>query len=103
MAASWSTRLALCGFLMATFGQSPQGKAPLTLRVSPTVSFAPATVVIRASIEADPGNRSIEVSAESEDFYRSSEIPLNGDQAPRTNSFEFRSLPGGEYQVIATL
>jgi hypothetical protein len=103
MAASWTTRLALCGILTAALGQHSQGSAPLTLKVSPTVSFAPATVFIRASIEADANNRSIVVTAESEEFYRSSEMPLDGDRAPRTNLFEFRSLPGGEYQVSAIL
>src|SRR5438105_832845 len=88
MVASWSARLALCGLLMAALGQRPMGNAPLTVRVSPTVSFAPATVFIRASVEADADNRAIAVSAESNDFYRSSEVPLDGDHAPRTNLFE---------------
>ena len=41
--------------------------------------------------------------AESVDFYRSSEIQLEGDKAPRTNMFEFRSLPPGTYEVHAHL
>jgi hypothetical protein len=75
----------------------------LALRVSPTVSFAPANLVVRTTILANEENRSIEVVAESEDFYRSSEMPLEGDRAPRTTSFEFRSLPTGSYQVRAIL
>jgi hypothetical protein len=75
----------------------------LSLRVSPTVSFAPANLVVRATVPANEENRSIEVVAESEDFYRSSEMPLEGDRAPRTTSFEFRSLPTGSYQVRAIL
>jgi hypothetical protein len=75
----------------------------LALRVSPTVSFAPANLVVRTTIPANEENRSIEVVAESEDFYRSSEMPLEGDRAPRTTSFEFRSLPTGSYQVRAIL
>jgi hypothetical protein len=75
----------------------------LALRVSPTVSFAPAILVVRTTIPANEENRSIEVVAESEDFYRSSEMPLEGDRAPRTTSFEFRSLPTGSYQVRAIL
>ena len=54
-------------------------------------------------IVADADNRAVEVVAESEDYYRSSEIQLDGDQAPRTNTFEFRSLPPGTYEVKATL
>jgi hypothetical protein len=75
----------------------------LTLRVSPSVSFAPANLVVRATILADPENRAVEISAESPDFYRSSEIQLDGDRAPRTSLFEFRSLPPGNYEIKATL
>jgi len=75
----------------------------LTLRVSPAVSFAPANLVVRATITASADNRAMEVIAESRDFYRSSEISLNGDQAPRTSQFEFRSLPPGTYEVRAVL
>jgi hypothetical protein len=75
----------------------------LALRVSPTVSFAPANLVVRATVEANAENRSIEVVAESEEFYRSSQMPLEGDRAPRTTQFEFRSLPTGSYQVRAIL
>ena len=75
----------------------------LTLRVTPAVAFAPANLIVRATIAADPGNRAVEIVAESNDYYRSSEIQLDGEQAPRTNTFEFRSLPPGSYQVKATL
>ena len=82
-------------------------KAPppdrLTLRVSPAVAFAPANLVVRATIAADQSNRAVEIVAESETFYRSSEIQLEGDRAPRTSMFEFRSLPPGTYEVRATL
>jgi hypothetical protein len=78
-------------------------REPLAVRVSPAVSFAPANLIVRATIEADAGNRSVEVIAESSDFYRSSEIQLDGDNAPRTNTFEFRSLPSGTYEVKAIL
>ena len=83
---------------------SPLGAGErLTLRVSPSVSFAPANLVVRAVIEADAANRAVEIVAESPDFYRASEIQLDGDRAPRTNTFEFRSLPSGTYLVAARL
>jgi hypothetical protein len=31
------------------------------------------------------------------------QIPLDGDHAPRTSTFEFRSLPPGSYSVTAML
>jgi hypothetical protein len=75
----------------------------LAMSVSPAVSFAPAHLVVRAVIEADGGNRAMKVVADSGDFYRASEVELDGDRAPRTNMFEFRSLPPGNYDVTATL
>jgi hypothetical protein len=67
------------------------------------VSFAPANLIVRAMILQNPDNRAVEVVAESPDFYRSSEVELDGENAPRTNTFEFRSLPSGTYEVKATL
>lgn len=75
----------------------------MILKVSPAVAFAPANLIVRAFVEADADNRAIAVVAESDDFYRSSEIQLDGDHAPRTNTFEFRSLPPGTYSVKAML
>ena len=75
----------------------------MTLKVSPAVAFAPANLIVRAMILSDPDNRAVEIIAESEDFYRSSMIELEGDKAPRTSHFEFRSLPPGTYEVRANL
>jgi outer membrane usher protein FimD/PapC len=72
---------------------------PLAIKVSPAVSFAPANLIIRTSVDPDTYNRSLEVVAESDDFYRSSTVMLEGDRAPKTTQFEFRSLPPGEYHV----
>jgi hypothetical protein len=51
-----------------------RAKEPLSIRVSPAFSFAPANLVIRTSVEPDPENRSMEVIADSAEFYRSSTI-----------------------------
>jgi hypothetical protein len=75
----------------------------ITMKVSPAISFAPANLVVRAMIEANAENRAVEIIAESQDFYRSSQIQLEGEKAPRTNTFEFRSLPPGTYEVRANL
>jgi hypothetical protein len=75
----------------------------ISVKVSPAVAFAPANLVVRAIIEADHENRAIEIIAESADFYRSSQIQLEGENAPRTSTFEFRSLPPGTYDVRALL
>jgi hypothetical protein len=74
---------------------------PVSIRVSPHVTFAPATLVVRTQVEADENNRAVEVTADSDEFYRSSTIPLDGVRAPRTSIFQFRDLPPGEYEVAA--
>ena len=76
---------------------------PLSMRVSPAVSFAPANLVIRTRLEPDVNNRAMEVIGESGEFYRSSAIQLEGDRAPRTATFEFRSVPPGAYEVTAVV
>ena len=96
-------RAVILGVAIVTAAAPIRANDRLALKVSPTVSFAPANLVVRTTVEANAENRSIEVVAESEDFYRSSEMPLEGDRAPRTTLFEFRSLPTGSYQVRATL
>jgi hypothetical protein len=96
-------RVSLLAILMMTSTLRAGEPEKLTLRVTPAVAFAPANLIVRAMIVADASNRAVEVVAESVDFYRSSEIQLDGDQAPRTNTFEFRSLPPGTYEVKATL
>lgn len=98
-------RIAFLGFLMCTAAM-PAGAGEsdrMTLRVSPSVAFAPANLVVRATIPASEDNRAVEIVAESDSFYRSSEIQLEGDRAPRTSVFEFRSLPQGTYEVRAIL
>jgi hypothetical protein len=90
--------------MMWLAGTAPLGAGErITLKVSPAVSFAPANLVVCATIPADAENRAVRIVAESDDFYRSSELQLEGERAARTNTFEFRSLPPGTYQVSANL
>jgi hypothetical protein len=97
-----SKRAILCGVLLIL--SAPLGADNrLAIQVSPAVSFAPANLVVKTMIEADHENRAVEIVAQSESFYRSSEVELDGENAPRTTVFEFRSLPGGTYDVAATL
>ena len=94
---------ALFGILMLV-GARPLGAGErMTLKVSPAVAFAPANLIVRATIPADADNRAVQIVAESDDFYRSSQIQLEGESAPRTSMFEFRSLPPGNYEVRALL
>jgi hypothetical protein len=96
-------RLILFSFVIFAFTSAGTAGEKLSVKVSPTVAFAPANLTVRAIVESDPGNHAVEISAESPDFYRSSELGLEGENAPRTTTFEFRGLPTGTYEVRAML
>ena len=85
-------------------GAAPLGAGDrIAIRVSPSVAFAPANLIVRTTIQTNHQNRLLEVTAESDDFYRSSEMQLDGENAPHTTIFEFRSVPGGTYRVRAEI
>ena len=73
----------------------------LSMRVRRTVTMAPATVTAVVMVESDGESRALEVVAESEEFFRSSQVELDGADARRVNTFEFRDLRSGVYQVTA--
>jgi hypothetical protein len=70
---------------------------------APTVMLAPGHLVVQTVVEPDPANRAIQVVAESPDSYRSSEVQLAGSAAPRRNTFEFKDMPSGTYEIHAVL
>jgi len=71
--------------------------------VSPAVAIAPASLFVRATVDAHKENRTLEIIAESAEFFRSSEIALDGDRAPRVTLLQFKSVPGGSYEVRAVV
>jgi hypothetical protein len=98
-----TARVLLLGIVVMA-AAAPVGTAErLAIRVSPSVAFAPANLIVRAVVESNSENRAIEIVAESGEFYRSSEMELDGEHAPKTTEFQFRSLPVGAYQVSAVL
>lgn len=100
------TRIAALALLTAAVVAHPETLAAdnrLTLRVTPTVTSAPAEVVVTATVEKNADNRALEIAAESDDFFRSSLVTLEGDQAPRTTQLHLKNLPGGEYVVMVVL
>jgi hypothetical protein len=64
---------------------------------------APASVVVRAIVEHDADNRQLEIVADSLDFYRRTVVELDGEEAPKTTELKLIDIPGGEYEVTATL
>jgi hypothetical protein len=89
--------------LLLSSSVSLDANDPLSMTVSPAQSFAPTNLTIRVRVEPDDINRALEVVAESGEYYRSSSIQLDGLEAPRTISFEFRNVPGGNYDVHGSL
>jgi hypothetical protein len=75
----------------------------LTVTVSPAHSFGPTNLTIRVHVEPDATNRMLDVVAESPDYLRSSRVQLDGKDAPSTVRLEFRSLPGGDYVIRASV
>jgi len=73
----------------------------VTVRVSPTVSRAPATVRLVVTVEPDANNRELQIEADSEGFYTSSTVQLDGSTAPRLQWFVLKELPAGTYEVHA--
>src|SRR3979409_452598 len=96
-------RVILCGLLLTASALSVGAVEKFTMKASPEVSFAPALLTVRTVVEPDADNRALEIVIDSPDFYRSSLIQLEGDQAPRTSVVEFRSVPGGSYEISARL
>ena len=93
--------LLLAGILMSVAPLG--GTETLKIRVSPMQSFAPANLYVRLSIEPNSSNRVFSIVAESEDYFRSSEVALEGDHGPRTVIAQFRSVPGGRYEIRGTV
>ena len=75
----------------------------LRLSVSPAVARAPALLRIQVYVAPAPDNRMLEIVTESGDYFRSSSIPLEGARASRSHRVEYRSVPPGDYTVLAVL
>lgn len=100
------TSVAFAAAVLLTAGQlrgTTHAADRLELRVTPSVSLAPASVIVRAIVEQAADNRELEIVAESLDFYRRSVVDLDGDQAPKTTELRLVDIPGGEYEVTAIL
>jgi hypothetical protein len=89
---------------LALLAATPLGAGEqLTIRVTPRVAFAPATLVVSAAAQRDPANRALQIQVDSSGYYRSSLMQLDGDQAAITTTVRYEAVPGGMYEVRATL
>jgi hypothetical protein len=76
---------------------------PLTLQITPRFSNAPAIVRSRVRVVPNTENRVLRLSVDSERYYRSSDIYLDGDLAAESHFLDWKSLPAGRYEFVATV
>ena len=88
---------------MLCAGSPSVARQTMELHVSPMVAAAPATLRIRITVPPHAENRAIAIVADSDAFFRSSEVALDGENAPRNVTVEYRSVPSGIYEVRGVL
>jgi hypothetical protein len=77
---------------------------PIHLRVSPAVSFSPATLVAQVKVDPQETDRELTVIIEGPDFYRQSSWTIEGRSAPKAYApIVYRDVPSGPYTVRATV
>ena len=98
---SWGTR-ALLGLLVLVFIIFFGGLGSYFLQAKPIASVGCHTLL---GVMTLPGCYNIYPNQVDEEVTNLRKILINryGDNAPRTNTFEFRSLPSGTYEVKAIL
>lgn len=75
----------------------------LSLRVTPMISFAPATLELRVHFDPTETDRQVRVILESGDFYRSSTWDIEPGQRKRLEVWTLRDVPAGDYQAVAMI
>jgi hypothetical protein len=94
-------RTALVLIACVVFGSLATARESVSIRVSPNVSLAPATVRVVVTVEPEATNRQLVLEADSGLFFTSSTVQLDGTNAPRLQSFVFKELPAGNYEIAA--
>ena len=91
----------LCACMTA--GTPLPGGQVVTIRVSPAMARQPASIKIIATVEPDSRNRTLEITAQSARYATGSQMQLDGLQAQRVWEIQFRDVPQGDYDVVATV
>ncbi len=99
----WVAALIVGPLVLSASPRTLTATESLTMAVSPTEAFAPATLRIQLRIAPNTKNRELELIADSGDFYRRSCVALDGEAAPRVLSMQFDGMPGGEYELRSVL
>ena len=94
---------AAISILIASQTQHAAANNKLQIQLTPSVTMAPASVRVRVLVEHDADNRELEIVADSGLFYRRTVVELDGDRAPKVNDLRLSGIPGGDYDITATL
>jgi hypothetical protein len=102
---TWSRMLVVGAVttVLATGAAAAAGQESILLTVGPSISFEPSNIRITSRVEPSATNRALIIVVESGSHYSSSEIPLEGERAARSRSMLLKTLPAGDYEVVATL
>ena len=71
------------------------------LRIRGRYFTEPATVSITVTVEPDAANRALRIEADGERLFRSTQMELDGENARRLHTIQFKNLPAGHYVVRA--
>jgi hypothetical protein len=102
-----NTRSGRATLIIAALGlaaTSPlRAREPLTMRISLAVAMAPATLVITTMTDPNTANRALQIQVESRTYYRSSMMEVDGEKAASSRTVHYEGVPGGTYEIRATL
>jgi hypothetical protein len=75
----------------------------ISITVRPAVASYRGTAQLRVLVSRNERNRLLVWEVDGPNFYRSSSIALDGAASPRSYFFMVKDLPGGEFDVRATV
>jgi hypothetical protein len=75
----------------------------ISITVRPAVMTARGSTQLRVLVSRNEKNRMLVWEVDGPNFYRSSSIVLDGAASPRSYFFMVKDLPGGEFDVRATV
>jgi hypothetical protein len=73
----------------------------LTLKVSPTISFAPAQLAILVRLQPNPDDRWLTVGMDDGNYRRVSAFTIEGDRV--LYRLDWRDVPAGDYVLVAAV
>jgi hypothetical protein len=75
----------------------------ISITVRPAVMSYRGSTLLRVLVSRNEKNRLLVWEVDGPSFYRSSSIALDGAASPRSYHFMVKDLPGGEFDVRATV